>query len=160
MVDILIEESESASKSQYAIKTGIDSGFVNLPVQKLSSEEIDSLKPLIDSASLLCKYAERGSVIIGQNSYHNVSRYYELEDVTSRVSKDVEVEEKIFEVVNERSRPFRVRREKGFRSEFIARSDELKMLYNAMEDLKRGNGGFVEIVGDAGIGKTRLISGY
>jgi len=46
----------------------------------------------------------------------------------------------------------------GLRSELVGRADELKAILDAFGHLKDGAGGILSLVGEAGVGKSRLVS--
>ena len=46
----------------------------------------------------------------------------------------------------------------GLRAELIGRDDELARLRDALDDLRRGRGQMVALIGEAGVGKSRLFA--
>src|SRR5206468_312003 len=62
------------------------------------------------------------------------------------------------EVESALSRPEKARGIEGLRAELIGRDDEFTKLQEALAELLRGRGQMVSLIGEAGVGKSRLVS--
>src|SRR5439155_10672142 len=63
-----------------------------------------------------------------------------------------------FRVVERRARPTSARGIEGLSSPIVGRDRELRLLAERVAELGRGHGQIVSIIGEAGLGKSRLLA--
>lgn len=157
MIDGLSDKYKLSPQSDCNVVTCINSEFTTLSNYGKPDQYSDSLKSLANDTLSQCESADEEGVVVGNNIYKSVSRYYDLEEIVLGSAKG---KGPFFRIIGERSQPQRIHRTMGFCSEFIGRRDELELLMNGVEELKNGSGGIIEVIGEAGVGKTRLINEF
>jgi len=101
--------------------------------------------------------AQPGTVVITPATRHLVSGLFLLEDLGARSLKGIGEPLELFRAVRPAGVSDRLSRSARTVSPFVGRDDELRMLVNRFDRVSLGEGQAVLIVGEPGIGKTRLI---
>jgi hypothetical protein len=102
--------------------------------------------------------AKPGSVLISADTYHLVKQLFEFKPrgATKVRGKSTPIE--TYEVLAPKILPGRVRGLEGVTSPLVGRDAEGQFLQENLEGLFAGQGAFVAVVGEAGLGKSRLIA--
>lgn len=111
----------------------------------------------VNLAARLMAAAHTGQVIVSehvQRRVQTVAQFNPRGDVHLKGKRDPIP---IFEVEQLRAYPTPVRGVHGMRSPLVGRQDEQERLMADMAQLARGHGRIVSIIGEAGVGKTRLV---
>jgi ABC-type transport system substrate-binding protein/class 3 adenylate cyclase len=148
-------EVEAAYGVELAVRIGVNTGPVVVGVQGDGEDGYDPFNALGDTvniASRLQEIAGQGGVVIGPTTKRQVESGFELEEMGSQDLKGV----------GEPVQTFRVMR--VLESEppppnlpLVGRDFELTVLERTMDALVEGRGAIVSIMGEPGIGKTRLV---
>jgi len=109
-------------------------------------------------ASRLENLAKPGSVLISKNTHKLVMDYFELNLMGKIQIKGKEESEEAYEVIKPSKIETRIHAAtaKGL-TKFIGRKNSMTDLMEPYEKVKAGSGQVVGIVGEAGVGKSRLI---
>ncbi len=144
-----------------AIHSGINTGLMisadvaNSPVQR----EFSVMGDTVNVASRLKDLAPPGAIYVGPETFRNTRddfEYRELKPVQLKGKQEAVVP---YELLSEHEQVFRSGAERrGSRSPFVGREGELSRLVDAAEAAGAGVGSVVSIVGEAGVGKSRLVS--
>jgi class 3 adenylate cyclase/predicted ATPase len=141
------------------VRVGINTGRV--VVGAVGSDlrlEYSALGDAINVAARMEQTAEPGTVQIAEETYKLVAPLFEIEDLGPVTVKGKREPVKTYRVLGRKSEPGRLRGIAGLESPLIGREEELATLRSALDDLRSGGGGrIVFLVGQAGLGKTRLI---
>lgn len=146
-----------------AIRVGVASGLVVIashqPGWKVSSGR--AFGATVNLAARLQTEARPGHVVVSETSADLVRGAFHLKALGEREVKGLEAPCKIFEIVGQRSG------ELGdgplsapSRTQFVNRYNELAVLDEAWQSTCQGLGGLVTVTGEAGIGKSRLVSEF
>jgi predicted ATPase/class 3 adenylate cyclase len=102
--------------------------------------------------------AAPGTVQLTEHTYKLVSGYFDCDDLGLVSVKGVTEKVRAYRVTGERSGQARidVARERGF-TRLVGRERELALLHQCFELALGGRGQAVSIIGDAGLGKSRLL---
>jgi len=108
-------------------------------------------------ASRMEQIAEPGKVYLTAHTAAQVEGYFVLADLGEMEIKGVQEAMHAYELtgLGQMRTRFDVSRSRGF-SRFVGRGDEMQMLESALTRVREGNAQVVGIVGDAGLGKSRL----
>ena len=105
-----------------------------------------------DAARRLSGNAAPGEILAGEATYRLAARVFEF----ARLDRDLgtgaayRVEHPLLDRGRDMGR-------EGYAADLIGRDAELARLETAVAELRRGRGGMVSIIGEAGVGKSRLI---
>jgi class 3 adenylate cyclase/tetratricopeptide (TPR) repeat protein len=112
----------------------------------------------VNLAARLQGAATDGQIIVGRTTYKAASREFEFRKLSLDL-KGYDGAVEAFELVTDEERKYRAR--PGIdavdaRSSLVGRRQELALLSERMENLSRGAGSIVSVVGENGLGKSRL----
>ena len=102
--------------------------------------------------------ADPGSTLLSGNTYRLVREYFELASLGKVSVKGKKEPQEVYELLGVSDVVTRMdaSKAKGL-TKFIGRRGELSALLEAFEDARQGSGQVVGIVGEAGVGKSRLL---
>ena len=112
----------------------------------------------VNVASRLEGVSERGEVLVSQDTYHLTNRLFvfkEREPVTVKGKREPLV---IYELVGARSQDATQRGIAGMLSPLVGRDKQFTNLQRKISNLQAGQGGIITVIGEAGLGKSRLIA--
>ncbi|MGD9002333.1 MAG: adenylate/guanylate cyclase domain-containing protein, partial [Anaerolineae bacterium] len=145
--------------SGFNVRVGINTGLV--VVGEVGSDlrvEYTAMGDAINVAARMESAAEPGTILITEDTHKLIAHLFETESLGT-----IEVRGKVgpvpvYRVLRARATPARLRGVEGLDSPIVGREEELRALHQAVERLQAGVGGVVTIVGEAGIGKSRLVA--
>jgi class 3 adenylate cyclase/tetratricopeptide (TPR) repeat protein len=107
----------------------------------------------VNLAARLAAHAESGSILMAADVLEHTRRSYAVNDAPMASLKG---KSKPVPVVT-LGEPLELRRQENSQDFFVGRDAEMAILRDATEQLITGSGGLIEVVGEPGIGKTRLV---
>jgi class 3 adenylate cyclase/tetratricopeptide (TPR) repeat protein len=142
-----------------AVRIGIHSGSVVVDESTSKSAKVYSDVPNI--ASRVETAAGPDTVLISGAVHHLVSGLFVVEDCGAQPLKGVEVPIRLYRVIQPSGARGRLAAAavRGL-TPFIGREDELRLLLNRWDQVREGEGQFILVVGEAGIGKSRLVQRF
>ncbi|MEE8433748.1 MAG: adenylate/guanylate cyclase domain-containing protein, partial [bacterium] len=158
MVGRIGVEMEDRLGQGLSLHTGINTGLVVTELRDDRDGRYGITGDSVNTCARLAALAEPGQILLGKDTQSLVAPYFELE-----ILPPVTVKGKAEAIT-----PFWVRRrttiqsrleasaQRGF-TRFIGREMELSTLRECMEHAAGGSGRFASLVGDAGVGKSRLM---
>src|SRR5206468_11362328 len=108
-------------------------------------------------AARMEQIAEPGKVYLTAHTAAQVDGYFALADLGAMEIKGVQEPMHVYELqgIGQMRTRLDVSRSRGF-SRFVGRGDEMQVLESALARAREGNAQIVGIVGEAGLGKSRL----
>jgi class 3 adenylate cyclase len=157
ILDAVVKLNNDATRPKLAARVGIDSGAV--VVGAGSGKDTDVFGETPNIAARLQATAVPGTVLITAATHRLISGLFVVEALGPHALKGITNPVEIFRVV----RPTGVRRRletaRGL-TPFVGREEEMRLLLSRWERTREGEGQVVLIIGEPGIGKSRLVAEF
>ena len=143
----------------FAVRVGLSTGPV--VVGDVGSDlvyEYTAMGDAINLASRMQAAARPMSVLIPENTHRFIAPVFETRDVGQIAIKGKTEPVQVYEVIGRKTRPGRLRGLSGLSSPMVGREAELKTLLDLYDVSRAGLGRAVLLVGEAGLGKSRLLA--
>ncbi|MBI3127451.1 MAG: AAA family ATPase [Candidatus Tectomicrobia bacterium] len=142
-----------------ALRMGLNTGFV--VVGKIGDDlrmDYTAVGDTTNVAARLMQGAEPGGIVISETTHRPVAGYFHTRPLGALSLKGKGGAVRAWEVISDRSARTRleVGAEEGL-TPFVGRERELRLLAECFEKARAGHGQVVFIVGEPGIGKSRLL---
>ncbi len=144
-----------------AIHTGINTGVVLAgDVGGEVKREFTVMGDVVNLASRLKDASPKGNIWVGPETHRYSRDAFEFRALKPIALKGKAQPVPVYEVLSVREAVYRTREasRRMISSALVGRDDEFVRLRAALAELARGRGGVASIVGEAGLGKTRLTS--
>ncbi len=155
----LRREVRESLGTDFQMRVGIHSG--NVVVGSIGNDlrmEYTAVGDTTNLAARLEQLASPGAVLISEAMQRQVAPFFELRDLGHVRVKGRQAPVRVFEVEDEYQTRGRLEAEsRAGLTEFVGRKRELDLLIDAFDSVRDGRGQIVFLVGDAGIGKSRLL---
>jgi class 3 adenylate cyclase/tRNA A-37 threonylcarbamoyl transferase component Bud32/tetratricopeptide (TPR) repeat protein len=143
------------------VNAGIDTGMVI--VGAMETDDINDFAAMGDAvnlASLLKDHAGKGKVYVGRSTFRYTREEFEYAPLKPITLKDWKEPVAAFELLSEKESIYRdiTDSDRMIHSVMVGRAGELNKLQFQVLKVINGEGSIVNIIGEAGIGKSRLIA--
>jgi class 3 adenylate cyclase/tetratricopeptide (TPR) repeat protein len=147
------------NKAKLSVRVGIHAGSV--VIAQGGGNEADVFGDTPNIASRVQALAEPDSVLITAAVHQLIAGLFVVEDRGAQRLKGVQQPVQVYRViqssvVRRRTHGFSV----GAVTPFVGRDDEMRLLLNRWERAREGQGQLVLVVGEPGIGKSRLVEEF
>ena len=152
----LAPEVEARTGVRIALHSGINTGLVVTGDLRFGGGTAGPVGDTINVAARLMALAEAGEIYVGPVTRRLVADTFALEELGTRALKGKAEPLAVVRIggeAREADAAWRGHR----RSAFVGRQEELGVLLGAVERLRDGEGTTIDIGGEAGTGKTRLL---
>jgi class 3 adenylate cyclase/tetratricopeptide (TPR) repeat protein len=152
---LLTAVSETVNRAgRLPLQAGISHGRVFTGDTGSPSRRTYSVKgDAVNLAARLAAHAESGSILMAADVLEHTRRSYAVSDAPMASLKGKSKPVPVV-TLGEQLEP---RRQQNTEDFFVGRDAEMAILRDATEQLIKGSGGLIEIVGEPGLGKTRLV---
>jgi class 3 adenylate cyclase len=157
------EYSDQLSKSKkvdkFQMRVGLNSGPV--VVGNIGSDlhmEYLAVGDTVNLAARMQSAAEPDTILISENTYRLAANLFNYENKGKITVKGKAEPIQVYRVVSEKVGAVRQRGIAGLTSPMVGRQREFSTLMSVISDAKEGRGAIVSIIGEAGLGKSRLVA--
>jgi class 3 adenylate cyclase/tetratricopeptide (TPR) repeat protein len=143
----------------FVLRVGINTGTAVLAfVGDAIRTEYTAMGDAANVAARLQSAAEPGTVLISSETYKLVHGLFDFRPRGMIEMKGKLAPVESFEVVGVKAVPESIRGLKGIESPLVGRDREIGLLHDRLQALAQGTGSVIAIVGEAGLGKSRLVA--
>ncbi len=141
------------------IRLGINTGTVIVGARG-PDQEYNVLGEAVDIASQLCELGEKNAVTVGPLTHRYTSNDFEYEAVKLVALKGRAEPGTAYRLLSSRGKPYRTHpgAERMIYSDMVGRDRNLDKLMLHVLEAVNGEGSIVSVIGEAGIGKSRLVA--
>ena len=153
------EQIKEEYRIEFDVRVGINTGLV--VVGAVGSDlrmEYSALGDAINLAARMEQTAEPGTVRIAHDTYKLVKNLFEFKALGGVEIKGKSEPVLAYQALGRKFESGHTRGIEGLHAPMVGREAELLALREVMSDLKQGLGRIIFALGEAGMGKTRLIS--
>src|SRR5579864_981819 len=160
MLGAITKLNEHPTHPKLAVRVGIDSGAV--VVGAGAGKDTDVFGDTPNIAARVQAAAVPDTVLMTAETHRLVSGLFVVEERGAQALKGVERPVQLYRVMRPSGMRGRFAAAGAVRgmTPFIGREDELRLLMNRWERVREGEGQMVTIIGEAGIGKSRLVQRF
>ena len=153
------EEVRRTYGVDFQVRVGINTGLAVLAaVGDEIRTEYTAMGDTTNVAARLQSAAEPGSVLISANTYHLVKQLFELRPRGGAMVKGKSAPIVTYEALAPKVVPGKMRGLEGLTSPLVGRAAEFKLVNDKLNEVREGRGAFVAVIGEAGLGKSRLLA--
>ncbi len=141
------------------IHIGVSTGYVIAGM--IGTERRQDYTVMGDAVNLAARLqdlAARGQIFVSEDTHRLTSRLFLFRKLEPTTIKGKSEPVQIYEVVGAATRPGSMRGLSGSDYQLVGRHTEVHALSLAINHLRHGQGGITLVEGDAGIGKSRLVT--
>jgi class 3 adenylate cyclase len=161
ILEAIAKLNEQPGHAKLSARVGIDSGTVVIG-KGAGNEAAEVFGDVPNIAARVQATAEPGTIAITDATQRLISGLFVVEDCGRQALKGIKLPIQIYRVIQPSGarRRFDVATAAGGLTSFVGREDELRSLMNRWERALEGEGQVALIVGEAGIGKSRLVQRF
>ncbi len=156
-----VAEVQASHGVEFSVRVGINTGLV--VVGAVGSDlrvEYTAMGDAVNVAARMEQTAVPGTVQVSDTTKSLVDRLFDFTDLGPIEVKGRSAAVRSWRVDGARERPVTTRGIEGLQAPLIGRDDELAALRGALDTVRAGGGAVVSLMGEAGLGKSRLMAEF
>ena len=111
----------------------------------------------VNLAARLEDLSETGEILVGEQTYRLTAALFDFEPLPPVQVKGKEKPVQVYRLLRAKTSQSQVRGIAGLYSDMVGRHTEVSILANTLTQLQNGQGSAISVIGDAGLGKSRLV---
>jgi len=119
--------------------------------------EYTAMGDAVNVAARMEQTAQPGTVQISEETHAWIAPLFELEPLGEIEVKGKQAPISAYRVLRRKAEPGRLRGIQGLEAPLVGRETEMKALRSGLRDLARGHGSIRCLIGEAGLGKSRMM---
>jgi class 3 adenylate cyclase/ribosomal protein L40E len=144
---------------QLGISIGINTAMMTVgEIQTQLHSEYTAYGTDINLAKRLQESAEPEQILVGSGTHRLTRRAFDFEIISDLTMKGFTQSVTAYSVKQAKTHPEKIRGIEGLRARMIGREHEFTEVKESVDEWLSGQGQMVSIIGEAGIGKSRLVS--
>ncbi len=153
-----LAEFNADRATDLGLHLGIDTGMVITgDIGTRERQEFSVMGEPVNLASWLGEISEPGDTLVGPDTYRLTGHLFVFKSTEPVRVKGKAEPIQARRLLARKSITSTLRGTSGLASTLVGRRSELRALQQALERLKTGQGGIITLVGEAGLGKSRLV---
>ncbi len=142
----------------FNIRVGINTGpVVAGDIGSDLTNEYTAIGDAVNVAARMEQTAQPGSVQVSGETYKLVAPLFEFESLDGIEVKGKSEPVQAYRALGRKSQPGRLRGIEGLIAPIVGRDGEIETLKQLVAEVRQGRGHIVSLIGDTGLGKSRLI---
>jgi len=158
IVDRIGREYEEKIKRRLTMHTGITTGLVVTGHVNREKGTHGVSGDTINVASRLSGIAKPGEILVGETTYHQSEGAFSFDRLEPVSLKGKAEPVTPYRLIDMKPEPLRGLATQGISSPLVGRHAELAAIKTCVNRLVDGQGGILSVIGDAGLGKSRLMA--
>jgi len=153
------ESMRQTHSIEFAIRVGLNTGTV--VVGAVGSDlmyEYTAMGDEVNLAARMQSSAEPGTILITEHTYRLAKAFFEFDDRGWITVKGKSAPVRAYQVTAQVKSVVQARGIQGLDSPLVGRDSERESLIAAIRKLSQGRGQVISIIGEAGLGKSRLVA--
>ncbi len=145
----------------FEVRVGINTGLAVLAAMGGEIRtEYTAMGDTTNVAARMQSAAMPGTVLISASTYHLVKELFEFEPRGATMVKGKSAPIETYEVLSSKTVPGKMRglEGAGLTSPLVGRAAEFQLVNDKVNEVREGRGAFVSVIGEAGLGKSRLLA--
>ncbi|PYL46246.1 MAG: hypothetical protein DMF40_13145 [Verrucomicrobia bacterium] len=148
-----------ANGTEFGLHAGINTGLVVAgQIGGHDRRDYSVMGDAVNLAARLEQASSDGEIFVGPATYRLTKQLFDFEPIASLTLKGKEAPVEVHRLLSAKTAPKSIRGIEGLRAPLVGRDEELEEIRCALADLDRGQGSMLAILGEAGLGKSRLIA--
>jgi DNA-binding SARP family transcriptional activator/predicted ATPase len=153
-----LDMRKAASDLGLGLAAGIHTGEAYLRwTEREGRRDFAPIGAVVDRAIRLAGGAQVGQILAGEPTYRLTRRAFAFTPIPPDPARDSDPA-RVYRVDRLLARPEKARGIEGLRAELVGREGELARLGQVLECVYGGSGQMVSLIGEAGVGKSRLVA--